>query len=444
MASEEKVESTGTTSSAEVVVPVPAAVPTKKRGKPIVSNPLDAVTAAALSTAIHHMSTAGYHGLATLLVTSLQEAQQSIIPAVELVKQAAKKAVTDQPVWVHWSKLDMAPQFKVDSSRLSLTGALRGYRMARASHGVATGSYYFECILHAPPSATEILNSLPPNARLGPGLRKQLQEAVEWEEKQAGSHVPNSTEEGNPTKKRKVEDAPPPPPQVGGHVRIGWSMRTGDLQAPVGYDKWSYGIRNIGGSILHCSQRQDTWGGEGFGANDVIGCAICFDENDDENKNHVRFFKNGDCMGQFVISKGKREGGEAFSHIERGTYYPAVSCYMGGAVRANFGPHWVCPPKRSRLPAGLKNLKPLSSVSPPPVSPEEALNNCAATSKLFRKPEHQQALKDAVQAEAEIQCQVYADFLKNHVKEIRQARIERGLSVADLPEEEAEQEMMNE
>ena len=117
----------------------------------------------------------------------------------------------------------------------------------------------------------------------------------------------------------------------------GWSMRTGDLQAPVGYDKWSYGIREYWGKhhSLFAASRSLGWG-EGFVPGDVIGCAICFQEgegliyDDDENnhpeggeedstkqqqqnqKNHIRFFKNGICMGHFVISKGKREGGEAF------------------------------------------------------------------------------------------------------------------------------------
>lgn len=217
---------------------------------------------------------------------------------------------------------------------------------------------------------------------------------------------------------------------------MGWSMRTGDLQAPVGYDKWSYGIRDTGGSILHCSQRQDHWGGEGFGVGDVIGCAITFDEHD-ESQNHIRFFKNGNCMGQFIISKGKREGGEAFNNIEQGTYYPAVSCYMGGSVRANFGPHWICPPKRSRLPATLKHLQPVSSE--PPLNPEAAVSAAAPTVKLFRKAEHQNALREAIFAEAEIQCQAYAEFLKNHAAEIRKARQERSLPIADLPEEEEEQ-----
>ena len=427
-----------------------ATIPTRKRGKLTASNPIDAVTIAALTSSVQHMNSAGFFGLASLLSSTSQDILHntaSIIPTLDIVRQSAKKAVVEQPLWLHWSKQDMAPNFKCDSTRLSITGAMRGYRMARASHGVSsTGCYYFECIVLPGPSATDVLYSLPPNARLGSGLRENLQAAVEWEETQAAKQPPNidMTDE-NSSKRRKVEENINPPPQVGGHVRIGWSMRTGDLQAPVGYDKWSYGIRDIDGSILHCSRRQENWGGEGFESNDVIGCAICFDESegyDDDaterkNNNHIRFFKNGDCMGQFVISKGKREGGEAFRNIERGMYYPAVSCYMGGAVRANFGPYWVCPPKRSRLPPGLKNLKAMSAVCPSPVSPDEAVNNLASTVKNFRKVEHQQALKEAIRAEAETQCQLYEDFLKNHIEEIRLARIERGLSIADLPQAES-------
>jgi Set1/Ash2 histone methyltransferase complex subunit ASH2 len=435
----------------EVAVVAPVAAPvTKKRGKPSVSNPLDAATLAALSSALQHATSEGYLGLVSLLSAVIQDNQQQnpIIPAVDVVRQAAKKALVEQPLWVHWSKQDMAPHFKCDPARLSLSGAMRGYRMARASHGVSTsGCYYFECTILPGPSATDILQSLPPNARLGPGLREKLQAAVEWEEKHAGDPVVTATviNEEN-SKKRKVEEetgAKPTP--IGGHVRLGWSMRTGDLQAPVGYDKWSYGIRDIEGSILHCSMRQDNWGGDSFGADDVIGCAIYFDEMDEDDEdpderrsnNHIRFLKNGECMGQFVLSKGKREGGEAFSNIERGTYYPAVSCYMGGAVRANFGPYWICPPKRSRLPAGLKNLKPMSSLCAPPDSPDEAVNRVASIAKLFRKPEHQLALKDAVRVESEVHFQVYSDFLKNHIEEIRQARVHRGLSVTDLREVEA-------
>lgn len=130
------------------------------------------------------------------------------------------------------------------------------------------------------------------NAPFSPGLRQptfreKLQAAVEWEEKHAGDSLATSLvvlNDENSSKKRKVEESTSKPTPIGGHIRLGWSMRTGDLQAPVGYDKWSYGIRDIGGSILHCSMRNDNWGGEGFGSDDVIGCALYFEEMDENDE----------------------------------------------------------------------------------------------------------------------------------------------------------------
>ena len=39
-----------------------------------------------------------------------------------------------------------------------------------------------------------------------------------------------------------------PPETREGHCRLGWSLSTGSLQAPVGYDKSSYAYRDIAGS----------------------------------------------------------------------------------------------------------------------------------------------------------------------------------------------------
>lgn len=46
----------------------------------------------------------------------------------------------------------------------------------------------------------------------------------------------------------------------------------------------------------------------------------------------IRFFKNG------------RDLGVAFEDIPEGAYYPAVSLYMGGRVKLNFGPNFKHPP----------------------------------------------------------------------------------------------------
>lgn len=279
----------------------------KKRGRSSVSPAvIDSVTVTALATASQYSSAAGWHGLSSLLLSALaptasfkqlllqdpsfllhQSSSSSsinsytnvpfVVPTSDVVQTAAIKACNEQPPWVHWSKGDIAPQLKIvdGSYRLQVQGAMRGYRMARASHGVSISKdpfrnataaggivstttntnsisrsltmesssstpptnafstiscYYYECIVLPGPKATEILKSLPPNARLGPGLREQLQKNIEWEKESSTS---NSAEVSSLTIT--------PPPKVGGHVRVGWSMRTGDLQAPVGYDKWSYG-----------------------------------------------------------------------------------------------------------------------------------------------------------------------------------------------------------
>lgn len=210
-------------------------------------------------------------------------------------------------------------------------------------------------------------------------------------------------------------------------------MRTGDLQAPVGYDKWSFGFRDISGSKIHCSKREDNWGGETFGPGDVVGCAISLPPKDDQNAgvNHIRFFKNGMPMGQFVISKGKREGGAAFSPIPDGVYYPAISLYMAASVKMNPGPHFIYPPRK--LPSGFK-LQPFSDVCKPPISVEDAVNK-VQKEKTFRKADMSQKFQELVQAEVEVLQDSYQNHRRKHVQEVFKEREKRNLSTTDLEED---------
>jgi hypothetical protein len=122
-----------------------------------------------------------------------------------------------------------------------------------------------------------------------------------------------------------------------------------------------------------------------------------------------------------------------------GTYYPAVSSYMGGTIRANFGPKFVNPPRK--LPPGLK-LLPMSDLCKPPLDFDMAvtqLNHGSSTLfKLFRKAEHVQALQEAIRVEAQILTETYDNYMKQHYDDVRRARLECGLTVQDLPEVEAE------
>ena len=85
------------------------------------------------------------------------------------------------------SRRDKAAEIALSEDQLTCIGQA-GYRMIRATHGVHNGLYYWEA---------EILSPLVTN-----------------------------------------EDT---------HVRLGWSTRQAPLQAPVGYDKKSFGYRDICG-----------------------------------------------------------------------------------------------------------------------------------------------------------------------------------------------------
>ena len=424
------------------------------------------------------------------------------LPVKEQVIQAATKAVNESPPFVHFSRADSAPQIKITNSEYAAStsttkatdsattttttttssntandveaqitvndhlvckqqeGEMRGYRMARASHGVnsSAGSYYYEVIIQKPPTAKELVNSLPSNVRLGPKLQREMQEALEAEEERE-----SKTRKENEGKPMKDDDQNMPPINnadevgkvtgFGSHVRLGWSMRTGDLQAPVGYDKWSYGVRSIGGSKIHCSRREDHWGGEPFESGDVVGCGISMvsdgSEKEEErvgtdagttggrgqqprgNENHIRFFKNGLPMGEFVISKGKREGGAAFI-VPNGVYYPAISLYMGATVKVNFGPNFIYPPRK--LPTGLK-FRPMSNLCQPPLSVEESSVK-VAKERSFRKVDIQQKFLELVQTETRVLADAYHNHRKKHIIDVWKERTKRNLKIEDLENDE--------
>jgi len=88
---------------------------------------------------------------------------------------------------------DRAPQLKVAENRLTVTGE-KGYCMIRATHGVSSGTWFYEV------------------------------------------HVDDLT---------SVEDSA---------VRLGWSQSLGNLQAPCGYDKLSYSWRSKAGTRFHQSR----------------------------------------------------------------------------------------------------------------------------------------------------------------------------------------------
>lgn len=417
--------------------------PKKRPRSPCELEPTASVSAASAAAAAQLSATMGWNGLYSLLSVSALTSAASL-PTVEQVHQAAMKSVADCPPFVHLSKTDSAPQLKVvDERRLHIKGGMRGYRMGRATHGISQGHYYFEVLIMDPPAVSDVASSFPSNVRLSPELQEQMQQALCAEK----------------------EGKPADPSGFGPHVRLGFSNRTGDLHAPVGYDKWSFAIRDIGGSRIHCSKRDDHWGGESFGPGDVIGCAISMlprkegamphaalqslpsadcetvkldtdaivpnvkDEVEPSNQNQIRFFKNGFPLGQAINAKGKKENAVAF-YVPDGVYYPAVSLYMGASVQLNFGPHFICPPRKSS-----PKYKPVSDLCDRPSSVQDAIAK-VQKEKVLRKVEMLQKFQELVTMEVLVLLESYSSHRKKHVQGIWSERQKRGVKTDDIEQDE--------
>lgn len=214
-----------------------------------------------------------------------------------------------QPSSVLLAMHDRAPQLKLSDDRLSVTGE-KGYCMVRATHGVEEGAWYYEAT---------------------------------------------------------IEDMP-----ENSAARIGWSQELGNLQAPLGYDRFGYSWRSRKGTKFHESRGYHYHEG-GYGAGDTLGFLIelprrkekegqlslpdafkdrrlvkvksylYFEEKDEVQQaikalstlpgSKITFYKNGECAGT------------AWKDIYEGMYYPAVSLYKGCTVRLNFGPNFKHKPK---------------------------------------------------------------------------------------------------
>lgn len=214
-----------------------------------------------------------------------------------------------QPSSVLLAMHDRAPQLKLSDDRLSVTGE-KGYCMVRATHGVEEGTWYYEATIEEMPE--------------------------------------NSA------------------------TRIGWSQELGNLQAPLGYDRFGYSWRSRKGTKFHESRGYHFHDG-GYGAGDTLGFLIelprskekegklslpdafkdrrlvkvksylYFEEKDEVQQaikalkslpgSRIAFYKNGEFIG------------DAWKDIYEGMYFPAVSLYKGCTVRLNFGPNFKHKPK---------------------------------------------------------------------------------------------------
>ncbi|KAJ1655393.1 transcription factor, contains a PHD finger motif [Dispira simplex] len=194
-----------------------------------------------------------------------------------------------------------APQVQLSDGNQVVTNA-KGYRMTKATHGVTSGTWYYEATL----------------------LNDQ------------------------------------------GAVRIGWSQISGDLQGPCGMDHYSYSFRNQPATRFHNScghtYGQPYHQGDVLGV--LISLPSLTEEQYRDLRrrrfvlhrdlrytafdyvpklptdghmpvvphSNIVYFLNGECLGT------------AYEKLYLGKYYPAIACYMGAQVRINFGPDFHCPP----------------------------------------------------------------------------------------------------
>lgn len=101
----------------------------------------------------------------------------------------------------------------------------KGFRMARSNVGIREGRWYWEC---------KILSGV-----------------------------------------KNPDDANPSTEGPGGHVRMGISRREAPLETPVGWDAYSYGLRDVAGQKIHKSRPQDFLPkGESICEGDVIGFEV--------------------------------------------------------------------------------------------------------------------------------------------------------------------------
>lgn len=128
-----------------------------------------------------------------------------------------------EPYGPRMSFEDVATHVFFDKSGLQVT-TNKGFRMTRANVAVREGRWYWEC-------------------KITQGMRPPK----DGESKSDG----------------------------GRHVRMGWARREASLDAPVGFDAYSYGIRDVSGEKVFMSRPKEFFPpGEGIREGDVIGLEI--------------------------------------------------------------------------------------------------------------------------------------------------------------------------
>jgi Set1/Ash2 histone methyltransferase complex subunit ASH2 len=181
-----------------------------------------------------------------------------------------------------------APQLQVDpKTGIISMPCCKGYCSSKASHGVESGSWYFE---------VEIMR---------------------------------------------------------GSVRVGWSQALAEIQAPVGYDEYGYGISNKQSKIFHCSRGYSV--DLDLAGVKRIGCLLNISDDlklDSDSKviekiekkyPPLNFLSTYNVKQEILktgeikfFAEGKEISGSKFENIYRAKYFPTVSIFGDAVVKVIF------------------------------------------------------------------------------------------------------------
>ncbi|OMH78736.1 Protein TRAUCO [Zancudomyces culisetae] len=255
---------------------------------------------------------------------------------------------SDSDVCISKEPTHSAPQIKHAASSIWNE---KGYRMAKSSHGTSTGSYYFEVLIN--PDDSKSLSLSNPNPNPNPNSTSATVSTPTPTPTHTSNSTPNPTPVLSASKKKNW------------NLRIGISTISGDLQAPCGYDCYSYSMRLNPPTKFHKAIGEIY--GDSLTSGDVLGVLLHLPAELSENESRdlearlwqpttpykpffysqpfvpadtslstippipivdgseLVFFKNGVCLGV------------AYSGLHLGKYYAAISSYNGGRAVANFG-----------------------------------------------------------------------------------------------------------
>ena len=144
----------------------------------------------------------------------------------------------------------------------------------------------------------------------------------------------------------------------GSSVRVGWAQALADIQAPVGYDEYGYGLSINQKKIFHCSRGYPVESKSSEKDIKVIGCLLKISEtletfeNDSNCELVTEIIKKYPPLNflttynvkQSILKSGtiqfyadgKELSGARFENIYRAKYFPTVSCFGDSTVKVTF------------------------------------------------------------------------------------------------------------